>query len=90
MKLSVSLSEKDVEFLDYYITAHDLESRSAALQAALRALRDVELEGEYEQAFSEEEQGEDPAVLETWRRMWEAGQARRDRRDQGWDRREAR
>ncbi len=52
MKLSVSLTEQDVEFLDFYIKTHDLESRSAALQAALRALRDVELEEEYEKAFA--------------------------------------
>ena len=73
MKLSVSLSEKDVEFLDFYITAHDLETRSAGLQAALRALRDVELEDEYEQAFSPEESREDPEVLAHWQRMWDEG-----------------
>lgn len=64
MKLSVSLSEKDVEFLDVYITAHDLETRSAGLQAALRALRDLDLQEAYEQAFEEWEGSED-------QRLWD-------------------
>jgi Arc/MetJ-type ribon-helix-helix transcriptional regulator len=70
VKLSVSLSEKDVEFLDLYVTEHDLESRSAALQAALRTLRDLELEDAYTQAFLEEE---DPAVLAHWHQLWVEG-----------------
>jgi Arc/MetJ-type ribon-helix-helix transcriptional regulator len=70
VKLSVSLTEQDVEFLDFYVTTHDLDSRSAALQAALRALRDVELEDQYEQAFKEQE---DPEVLAEWHRMWVEG-----------------
>jgi Arc/MetJ-type ribon-helix-helix transcriptional regulator len=73
MKLSVSLTEKDVEFLDFYISERDLESRSAGLQAALRALRDVELEEAYERAFSEEARYEDPEVLAEWQRMWDEG-----------------
>jgi Arc/MetJ-type ribon-helix-helix transcriptional regulator len=68
MKLSVSLPEKDVEFLDLYITMHDLESRSAALQAALKALRDLDLQEQYEAAWSEEE---DPGVLAHWQRKWD-------------------
>ena len=76
MKLSVSLSENEVEFLDFYINEHDLESRSAGLQAALRALRDVELEDEYEQAFSEEEMREDPAILAEWESMAAAARER--------------
>jgi Arc/MetJ-type ribon-helix-helix transcriptional regulator len=71
VKLSVSLSEKDVEFLDFYVTSHDLETRSAGLQAALRALRDVELEGSYDRAFSKEQMHEDPVVLAEWQRMWD-------------------
>lgn len=67
MKLSVSLTEQDVEFLDFYVTTHDLESRSAALQAALRALRDIELEEDYERAFAEEE---DPEWLGHWHDLW--------------------
>jgi hypothetical protein len=73
MKLSVSLAEKDVEFLDFYITAHDLQTRSAGLQAALKALRDVDLEEAYTRAFSEEARYEDPEVLAEWERMWDEG-----------------
>ena len=69
MKLSVSLSEKDIEFLDVYVTEHDLETRSAGLQAALRALRDVELEAAYDYTFSEEGSYEDPAILAEWEQM---------------------
>ena len=65
MKLSVSLSEKDVEFLDVYITAHDLETRSAGLQAALRALRDLDLQEAYEQAFEEWDGSEDQRLWDT-------------------------
>ena len=65
MKLSVSLADKDVEFLDYYVTAHDLESRSAALQAALRALRDVDLQESYERAFAEWEGSEDQKLWDS-------------------------
>jgi Arc/MetJ-type ribon-helix-helix transcriptional regulator len=64
MKLSVSLSERDVEFLDLYVTEHDLQTRSAGLQAALRALRDLELQESYEQAFEEWEGSED-------QRLWD-------------------
>jgi Arc/MetJ-type ribon-helix-helix transcriptional regulator len=65
MKLSVSLNDKDVEFLDYYVTTHDLESRSAALQAALRALRDLNLQDAYERAFTEWDGSEDQALWDT-------------------------
>lgn len=65
MKLSVSLPEKDVEFLDFYMTEHDLDSRSAALQAVLRTLRDLQLQDAYAQAFAEWEGTED---AELWDR----------------------
>jgi Arc/MetJ-type ribon-helix-helix transcriptional regulator len=79
VKLSVSLTDKDVEFLDHYVTEHDLESRSAALQTALRALRDLEMQDDYEYAFSEEGRHEDPAVLEKWHQMAEAARDRQRR-----------
>lgn len=67
MKLSVSLTDKDVEFLDVYITEHDIESRSAGLRAALRTVRDLEMADDYTSAFLEQE---DPEVLAKWHRMW--------------------
>jgi Arc/MetJ-type ribon-helix-helix transcriptional regulator len=67
MKLSVSLTEKDVEFLDLYVTEHDLDSRSAAIRAALRTLRDLEMADDYASTFMERE---DPKALAEWHRMW--------------------
>ena len=43
MKVSVSLPGDDVEFLDDYATKQGLDSRSAALQRAVRLLRVSEL-----------------------------------------------
>ena len=58
MKLSVSLSDEDVEFLDAYADSKRLPSRSAAVQRAIRMLRASDLEAAYEGAF--EEWGNDP------------------------------
>ena len=69
MKLSVSLSEDEVEFLDAYMAKYGLESRSAVFQTAIRLVRDLDLAREYEQAFSDEERYEDPEILEKWHRM---------------------
>jgi Arc/MetJ-type ribon-helix-helix transcriptional regulator len=53
MKLSVSLPEEDVEFLDAYAAAQGVESRSAVLHRAVRLLRAAELTTAYEQAWDE-------------------------------------
>jgi Arc/MetJ-type ribon-helix-helix transcriptional regulator len=53
MKVSVSLPGDDVEFLDAYARERGLESRSAALQRAVRLLRTAELGGAYEVAWRE-------------------------------------
>ncbi len=59
MKLSVSLPEEDVEFLDAYASEQGFPSRSAVLHKAVRLLRGAELGAAYEQAFAEwEESGE--------------------------------
>jgi Arc/MetJ-type ribon-helix-helix transcriptional regulator len=62
MKLSVSLPQDDVEYLDDYARAQGLESRSAALHKAVRLLRASELGAAYEDAWSEWSSRED-AVL---------------------------
>ncbi|MEZ0072178.1 ribbon-helix-helix domain-containing protein [Planotetraspora sp. GP83] len=62
MKLSVSLPEEDVAFLDEYVTRHEALSRSAALHDAIRLLRAVSLEEEYVAAFEEWDAGEDASV----------------------------
>ena len=53
MKLSVSLPEEDVEFLDAYASAQGIRSRSAVLHKAVRLLRGAELGAAYEDAFGE-------------------------------------
>ena len=51
MKVSISLPGEDVEFLDEYVRSRRLESRSAALQRAVRLLRSSELAASYESAW---------------------------------------
>lgn len=52
MKLSVSLPEEDVAFLNAYAEAHAL-SRSAAIHHAIHALRSGQLSDDYGQAWAE-------------------------------------
>jgi Arc/MetJ-type ribon-helix-helix transcriptional regulator len=53
VKVSVSLPDEDVEFLDAYAAEQGFESRSAVLHKAVRLLKAVELGGAYEQAWRE-------------------------------------
>jgi len=53
MKVSVSLPDEDIEFLDAYAQAHAFRSRSAVLQQAVRALRMDELRESYGGAWDE-------------------------------------
>ena len=53
MKLSVSIPEDDVRFLDEYAREQGLDSRSAALHRAVRLLRTAELAAAYESAWDE-------------------------------------
>jgi Arc/MetJ-type ribon-helix-helix transcriptional regulator len=53
MKVSVSLPGDDVAFLDEYARERGLDSRSAALQQAVRLLRAAELGAAYEAAWDE-------------------------------------
>jgi Arc/MetJ-type ribon-helix-helix transcriptional regulator len=52
MKVSVSLPDEDVKFLDAYAEDQGLASRSAVLLKAVRLLRGVELAPAYEDAFA--------------------------------------
>ncbi len=62
MKLSVSLSDEDVNYLDTYTKAQGLKSRSAALSKAVRLLRASELSAAYEDAWTEWANGDDAAL----------------------------
>ena len=62
MKLSVSLPDADVEFLDRYALAQG-ESRSAVVHKAVRLLRASELGGDYADSWAEWAESGD---AETW------------------------
>ena len=67
MKLSVSLPDEDVEFLDQYAQTQGYGSRSAVVRKAVRLLRASELGIDYAEAWTEwSESGEahvwEPAV----------------------------
>ena len=53
MKLSVSLPNEDVEFLDQYAETQGYDSRSAVVHRAVRLLRSTELGDAYADAWSE-------------------------------------
>jgi len=53
MKLSVSLSDKDVDFIDRYATGHGVGSRSGVVQHAVSLLRARELGDDYAAAWDE-------------------------------------
>ncbi|MFP5255373.1 MAG: ribbon-helix-helix domain-containing protein [Acidimicrobiia bacterium] len=55
----MSLPDEDVEYLDEYARTQGLESRSAAVQKAVRLLRASELGPAYEEAWAEWADGED-------------------------------
>ena len=65
MKLSVSLPEDDVDFLDGLVMEGTSESRSAAVQLAIRTLRTSKLEVAYEAAWQE---WNDTGEAEAWGR----------------------
>jgi Arc/MetJ-type ribon-helix-helix transcriptional regulator len=51
MKVSVSLPEADVEFLDAYARSQGIQSRSAVIHRAVRLLRADQLTSDYEDAW---------------------------------------
>jgi len=59
MKLSVSLPDEDVAFLDEFVKEHNIKSRSTALQRAIRLLRASQLTSDYAAAFAEWDDGDD-------------------------------
>jgi Arc/MetJ-type ribon-helix-helix transcriptional regulator len=65
VKVSVSLPDEDVAFLDSYATAQGIPSRSAVLQRAVRLLRAAELGPAYEAAWADWSQGPDEQLWET-------------------------
>lgn len=68
MKLSVSLPEEDIEFLDDYVSDHTAGSRSAALHEAVGLLRAAQLAGAYEDAWDSWDSSDEA-------RVWDAALA---------------
>jgi len=62
VKVSVSLPDEDVEFLDTYARREGFASRSAVLHKAVRLLRASELGAAYEDAWAEWEASDDGAL----------------------------
>ena len=58
MKMSVSIPDEDVRFLDEYAREQGLESRSAAVHRAVRLLRTAELAEAYQAAWEEWNSGD--------------------------------
>jgi Arc/MetJ-type ribon-helix-helix transcriptional regulator len=65
MKVSVSLPEDDIEFLDSYAHTQGIPSRSAALHQAVGLLRAAQLGAAYEDAWEEWTASGDANVWET-------------------------
>lgn len=65
MKLSVSLPEEDIAFLDDYADRRGSASRSAVLHRAIDLLRASELEDAYAAAYDEWDAGEDGGLWST-------------------------
>ena len=63
MKMSVSLPEEDIEFLDAYVRDQSVRSRSAALHKAVGLLRAAQLADAYEDAWASWTSSDD---AETW------------------------
>jgi len=70
MKVSVSLPEEEVAYLDSYAKEHGMDSRSAVVHRAVDLLRASELGAAYEDAFREWNGSDDAA---DWQAIdWEA------------------
>jgi hypothetical protein len=61
MKLSVSISDGDVEFIDEYADEHGVDTRSGVVQRALALLRATELGDDYAAAWEQWAASEDEA-----------------------------
>ncbi|MCL1593410.1 MAG: ribbon-helix-helix domain-containing protein [Actinomycetia bacterium] len=68
MKISISLPDDDVQFLDEYAKAQGITSRSAAVHTAIRMLKSSKLGDSYAAAWQEwADSGEDEIWASTTR-----------------------
>ncbi len=62
MKVSVSLPEEDLAYIDEYVRRTGAPSRSSALHQAVTLLRMSEIEGAYASAWDEWQRSDDGAL----------------------------
>lgn len=65
MKLSISLPDEDVAFLDVFADRAGMPSRSAVVQQAIAMLKAADLADDYERAFEEWHETGEGAVWDT-------------------------
>ena len=65
MKVSVSLPDEDVAYLDAYATERGFASRSAVLHKAVRLLWASDLGAAYEDAWSDWEASDDASLWDS-------------------------
>jgi Arc/MetJ-type ribon-helix-helix transcriptional regulator len=65
MKVSVSIPDEDVAYLQAQVEAGRFPSRSAALHAAVRGLRDRDRSADYAAAWEDWAASDDAALWET-------------------------
>ncbi|MDA1365896.1 ribbon-helix-helix domain-containing protein [Glycomyces algeriensis] len=65
MKVSLSIPDEDIRFLDNFAREHGIASRSAAVQRSIAMLREVELKEQYKLAMQE---WRDSPDAELWER----------------------
>lgn len=64
MKVSISLPDDDIEFLDSYAQTRGVQSRSAVVHKAVGLLRAAQLADAYEEAWSSWDSSEDATAWE--------------------------
>ncbi len=65
MKLSVSIPDDDVAFLDQFAERAGMESRSAVLHRAIALLKSADLADEYDIAFTDWNESVDEQLWES-------------------------
>lgn len=65
MKVSLSIPDEDIRFLDNFARDHGIASRSAAVQHSIALLREAELGNQYEAAWDEWYASEDAELWDS-------------------------
>jgi len=65
MKVSLSIPDEDIRFLDNFARDHGIASRSAAMQHSIALLREAELKEQYKIAMQEWRDSPDSELWES-------------------------